>query len=90
MANHKSAMKRIRQTARRYERNKAGRTQLRSKLKSFRVAAEADSTAEVGALLRPTVSLVDKSVQKGTLHRNKANRIKSSLAQAANRVNAAA
>lgn len=89
MANHKSAMKRIRQTARRYERNKAGRTHLRSKLKAFRAAAEGASKDEVGALLNPTVSLVDKSVQKGILHRNKANRIKASLAQTANRVNAA-
>ena len=89
MANHKSAIKRIRQTARRYERNKAGRTELRSKLKAFRAAAAGASEDEVGALLNPTVSLVDKSVQKGILHRNKANRIKSSLAQAANRVNSA-
>ena len=89
MANHKSAMKRIRQTARRYERNKAGRTQLRSRLKAFHAAAAGASKDEVGALLNPTVSLVDKSVQKGILHRNKANRIKSSLTQAANRVNAA-
>ena len=89
MANHKSAIKRIRQTARRYERNKTGRTQLRSKVKAFRAAAAATSNDEVGALLNPTVSLVDKSVQKGILHRNKANRIKSSLAKAANRVNAA-
>ncbi len=76
-------MKRIRQTAKRYARNKASRTRLRTKLKGFHSAAanDPDRTAE---LLGPTVSYVDKSVQKGILHRNKAARIKSSLAHAAN------
>ncbi len=90
MANHKSALKRIRQTARRYERNKAGRSRLRTKLKSFRSAVAANSKEEVEQLLRSTMSLVDRSVQKGVLHRNKANRIKHSLHIAANKVNAAA
>ncbi len=89
MANHKSAMKRIRQTARRYDRNKAGRSHLRSNLKLFSAAADANDKDEVAARLSPTVSLVDKSVQKGVIHRNKANRIKASLALAANKVQAA-
>ena len=89
MANHKSAIKRIRQTATRTTRNKTHRSRLRSQVKAFRAAAAATSNDEVGALLNPTVSLVDKSVQKGILHRNKANRIKSSLAKAANKVNTA-
>ena len=41
-------------------------------------------------MLNPTTSLVDKSVQKGILHRNKANRIKSALARSANKAKAAA
>lgn len=89
MANHKSAIKRIRQTARRYERNRAARSRLRTALKAFGAAAE-NSGGEAGALLNPTISLVDKSVQKGILHRNKANRIKSALAKAANKAQAAA
>lgn len=89
MANHKSALKRIRQTACRYERNKAGRSRLRTKLKSFHSAVAANNKEEVEQQLGPTVSLVDKSAQKGVLHRNKANRIKRSLHIAANKVNAA-
>ncbi len=87
MANHKSAIKRIRQTARRYERNRSNRTRLRTKLKGFHTAAAQGE--DLSALLNPTVSLVDKAVQKGALHRNKANRIKSALATQANRAKAA-
>ncbi len=87
MANHKSAIKRIRQTARRYERNKATRSSLRTNLKKFRATAASSNSNEVSGLLNPTISLVDKAVQKGVIHRNKANRIKSSLAKAANAAN---
>ena len=88
MANHKSAIKRIRQTARRYERNRGARSRLRSQLKDFNAAAE-QSGEDAADLLGPSLSLVDKSVQKGILHRNKANRIKSSLARAANKAKTA-
>lgn len=86
MANHKSAIKRIRQTERRYERNKANKSRLRTQLKAFHQAADEGSKEEVDSLLVPTISLVDKSVQKGILHRNKGNRLKSSVMMAANRL----
>ncbi len=88
MANHKSAIKRIRQTAHRTERHKAHQSRLRTQLKAFRTAASTESEGQVGELLGPTISLVDKAVQKGILHRNKANRLKSSLALAANKASA--
>ncbi len=88
MANHKSALKRIRQTKHRYERSKADKSHLRTALKSYSSAVDANSKDGVDKLLNPTISLVDKSVRKGVLHRNKANRIKSSLASAANRLSA--
>lgn len=89
MANHKSALKRIRQTARRYDRNRATRSRLRSRIKAFQTAVSTDAD-EAAGLLGPTISLVDKAVQKGVLHRNKANRMKSSLAKAANSAGARA
>ena len=88
MAHHKSAIKRIRQTERRTERNKANRSRLRSQIKAFRSAAAEQSESEVRRLLPSTISLVDRSVQKGILHRNKGNRIKSSLSLEANKVTA--
>ena len=84
MANHKSAIKRIRQTVRITARHRAHRNRLRTQLKTFRSAVSEKDSARVGELLSPTVSMVDKAVQKGVLHRNKADRLKSSLALAAN------
>lgn len=86
MANHKSAIKRIRQTERRYERNKANKSRLRTQLKAFHEAASEGSKEAVDELLVPTISLVDKSVQKGILHRNKGNRLKSSVTMTASRL----
>lgn len=62
---------------------------MRTAVKAFKAAAER-SGEEAGDLLNPTISLVDKSVQKGILHRNKGNRIKSALAKAANKARVAA
>ncbi len=86
MANHKSAIKRIRQTATRTTRNKTHRSRLRSQVKAFQDATSTGDASEVDKLLGPTISLVDKAVQKGILHRNKANRMKSSITRAAGKV----
>lgn len=86
MANHKSAIKRMRQTAVRTRRKRAHRSRLRTQVKSFKEAVAGGSRSQVDALLGPTVSLVDKAVQKGVIHRNKGNRMKASISQAANRL----
>ena len=86
MANHQSAIKRIRQTARITARHRAHRSRLKTQLKAFRAAVDSNDAAKVSELLAPTTGLVDKSVQKGILHRNKANRLKSSLSTTANKV----
>ncbi|MFN8008734.1 MAG: 30S ribosomal protein S20 [Terriglobia bacterium] len=83
MANHKSAEKRYRQSERRRVVNKSNLTRLRTQLKKIRTAVEAKNQAEVKALLSPTLSLIDRSIQKGTLHRNTAARYKSRLMQQA-------
>ena len=82
MANHKSAEKRIRQTAKRRLRNRMNLTRMRSAVKKLRVAvAEGDQKA-AQELLQPTLSIVDRTAQKGVIHANKAARTKSRLAQA--------
>ena len=79
MANHKSAEKRIRQNAKRNEINRANRSKLRTQIKKLRTAvAGADKTAGT-ELLNPTVSMIDKAVNKGIIHRNTAARYKSRL-----------
>ena len=77
MANHKSALKKAKQDIVRRQRNRAGRSTLRSALKKYRANLEAgtDCTAELPNML----SLIDRSARHGFLHRNTANRLKSQL-----------
>jgi small subunit ribosomal protein S20 len=79
MPNHKSAEKRDRQNARRKEVNTANRTYLRTTIKRLRAALAAGNAQEAQQLLPQTVSIIDKSVQKGVLHRNTAARHKARL-----------
>ncbi|HSP64402.1 MAG TPA: 30S ribosomal protein S20 [Pyrinomonadaceae bacterium] len=79
MPNHKSAEKRVRQSARRRDINQGHRTRLRGSIKKLRSALAGGNAKESGALLPTTVSEIDKAVQKGVLHPNTAARHKSRL-----------
>ena len=79
MANHKSAEKRNRQAARRNEVNRRNRGALRTEIKRLRAAVEEGNREEAQTLLPKTVSVIDRSVQKGVLHKNAAARYKSRL-----------
>lgn len=79
MPNHKSAEKRDRQNTRRNEVNSNNRSRLRNSIKRLRAAIEAGNLQEAQSLLPETVSVIDKSVQKGVLHQNAAARHKARL-----------
>lgn len=83
MANHKSAIKRTRQTAKRNERNTARRSALRTEVKKFYKAVADGNQEEAEKLLPQTVGLYDRAAQKGVVHRNKAARAKSAMTRAA-------
>ena len=84
MANHKSAEKRVRQTERRNEVNRRNRSRLRTQIKKLRTAITDGNREEAQTLLLETVSVIDKSIQKGVLHRNAAARYKSRLTASVN------
>jgi len=86
MPNHKSAEKRDRQNARRNAANTANRSRLRSQIKKLRAALAAGSLQEARALHAETVSIIDKSVQKGILHSNTAARTKARLTMSVNKL----
>lgn len=88
MANHKSAEKRIRQTEKRNEVNRRNRARLRTQVKALRAAIDAGDQQQAQAALNETVSLIDKSIQKGVLHRNAASRYKSRLTVRVNQMTA--
>ncbi|MEM1181108.1 MAG: 30S ribosomal protein S20 [Acidobacteriota bacterium] len=84
MANHKSAIKRMRQSEIRRQRNRSHQSRMRTAIKKLRAAiaeGHADSARE---LLGSTLSLVDHTAQKGVIHRNAAARTKSRLTRAVN------
>ena len=79
MPNHKSAEKRVRQTEKRTAVNRNNRSSLRTQIKKLRAAIVGGNKQESIILLSPTIALIDKSVNKGVLHRNTAARYKSRL-----------
>ena len=79
MASHKSALKRIKQTRKRTELNRAHLTRLRHQMRKFRAAIDAQDKAAAQALLAPTMALFDHSIHRGILHPNTAARYKSRL-----------
>ncbi len=79
MANHVSALKRARQTERKTEVNRANRTRVRTSLRALREALTKGDAKAAQEQYRETVSALDKSVQKGVLHKNTVSRYKSRL-----------
>lgn len=79
MANHFSALKRARQTETKTTRNRANKSRLRGALRSLREAITKGDKQAVQSAYRSTVSVVDKGVQKGVIHKNTASRYKARL-----------
>jgi len=79
MANHKSAIKRIRQTEKRNIINRTSRAALRTQVKKFVAAMEAGEAEKAKEMFSPTVSIIDRTVRKGGLKKETANRMKSRL-----------
>jgi small subunit ribosomal protein S20 len=86
MPNHKSAEKRDRQNERRNAANTTNRSRLRTQIKKLRAALAAGKLNEARELQAETVSIIDKSVQKGILHRNTAARHKARLTMSVNKL----
>lgn len=79
MANHVSALKRARQTETRTAVNRNNRTRVRTSLRALREAIAKGDANAAHAQFRETVSALDKSVQKGVLHKNTVSRYKARL-----------
>lgn len=86
MANTKSAQKRIRQSSKRRERNRAHRSTMRTAVKKLRRLVADGDAEQARELLPRTLSIVDASAQKGVIHANTAARTKSRLARAVGRL----
>jgi small subunit ribosomal protein S20 len=79
MANHVSSLKRARQTITKTAINRANKSKLRGTLRAMREAIAAGDKKAITEQYRTTTSILDKSVQKGVLHKNTASRYKGRL-----------
>jgi small subunit ribosomal protein S20 len=76
MANHKSALKRIRQTAARTLRNKYQHKTTRNAVKALR---DSSDKKEAAAMLPKVSSMLDRLAKRNIIHTNKAANLKSKL-----------
>ena len=84
MANHKSALKRARQSELSRLRNKAVKTRVKSIVKDVRFSVEGSSNGDVKAKLISAQSLIDKASKKGVIHKRTAARKISRLSKLVN------
>ena len=78
MANIKSQIKRNRQNLVRHERNKAVRSELKTRAKAA-VAAVEGGADDADATVRLAVKRIDSAATKGVIHKNQAARRKARL-----------
>ncbi|HMK36089.1 MAG TPA: 30S ribosomal protein S20 [Desulfomonilaceae bacterium] len=80
MANHPSALKRMRQNTEKHLRNISYKSKVKTAVKKFLKAAE-EKGVETTSLFNVAQSLLHKGVTKGIFHKNTASRTISRLAK---------
>ena len=83
MANTRSAIKRMKQSEKRRQRNRAARSEIRSTVKAARAALGAKAP-EAKSAVHDAIRTIDRAVAKGVMHRNTAARRTSALARKLN------
>ena len=87
MANHKSALKRIRANETKRLRNRFQHKTTRTFVRKLREAKEFTVASE---LYKSVSSMLDRLAKKNVIHKNKASNLKSKLAKHVNRLGASA
>ena len=83
MANHKSAIKRIRQIQKRRLHNKYFAKTARNAVRKLRATTDFE---EAKGFLPKVASMLDKLAKKNIIHKNKASNLKSKLAKDVNKL----
>ncbi|MCG6910699.1 MAG: 30S ribosomal protein S20 [Deltaproteobacteria bacterium] len=84
MANHKSALKRARQTENKRMRNKTTKTRVKNVVKDVRLAVGDGANDQIVEKLNAAKSTIDKAAKKGVIHKRAAGRKISRLARLVN------
>ncbi len=88
MANHKSAIKRHKQSLKQAARNRAARTRVKNVIKDVRTAIQTQNKEEAAKALSIATSVLDKAASKGAIHWKKAARKISRLSRTINAIEA--
>ncbi|MBI9078375.1 MAG: 30S ribosomal protein S20 [Pseudodesulfovibrio sp.] len=86
MANHKSALKRHRQSLKRRARNRISKTRIKNTVKVVREAVEAKDVAKAQEALKDVMSILDKAARKKVIHQRQAQRRVARLQLAINKI----
>lgn len=84
MANHKSALKRIKQNEKKNERNKHVRSTLRTHIKRVRESVAGKDLAAAKEALAAAIPVIDSAATKGVIHPSNASRNVSRLTRLVN------
>jgi len=83
LPNIKSAKKRVAVTAAKTQSNRAAKSALRTTVKKAKLAAQADENLLTPDVFAAVQKDIDRGASRGLIHKNKAARMKSQLAKAA-------
>ena len=86
MANHKSALKRHRQSLKRNARNRMVKTRIKNVVKAVHAAIEEKDAAKAQDALRAATTVLDKAAGKKVLHKRCAARRIARLQRAVNKL----
>ena len=89
MANHKSAIKRAKQSEIKRLKNMGYKSRMKKAVKEARQAIDGNSTEKASLEIRRAVSIIQKNASKKVIHRKKASRKISRLTRQLNRAQSA-
>jgi small subunit ribosomal protein S20 len=84
VAHHASALKQMRQSLKRRDRNRKNVSQLKTQVKKLRAVIAKGEAAGSQEALAVTVGAIDRAAKKGVIHDNAAARYKSRLTRRVN------
>lgn len=90
MANHASALKRLRQNVKRRARNRYWKSSMRTAIKAVRSAVEENDNPTAQTQLKEAISLIAHVAGKGVIHKKTASRKISRLTKLVNTLSAEA
>jgi len=86
MAKTKSALKRIKQSLKRRQRNRRVKSHIKNAVKAFYASLQEKDLQKARETLAAAGRVIDKAASKGVIHKKKAARKKSRLAKQLNRL----